>query len=167
MPRKAAILLLLCLVLPATGAARSQDLPNQGALERVVILSRHGVRAPTQSIETLNSWRQTTTRSWPDFGVPSGYLTPKGEELVEQMGEYYRAYLGQNGLADPAHCPDGVLIRADSDERTVMTAHGLGTGLVAKTASTTNKALRCPFAIQELANGVDPLFHPGWVGANS
>ncbi len=31
---------------------------------------------------------------------------------------------------------------------------------MANTASTTNKALRCPFAIQELANGVDPLFHP-------
>jgi 4-phytase/acid phosphatase len=55
-------------------------------LVRVVMLSRHGVRAPTQSTETLNSWRDTKTTGWPDFGVPPGYLTPKGEDLVEQMG---------------------------------------------------------------------------------
>jgi hypothetical protein len=72
------------------------------------------------------------------------------------MGASYRAYLDRNGLADPAHCPDGVLIRADSDERTVMTAHGLGSGL----ANTTNKTVRCGFAIHEVANGIDPLFHP-------
>jgi hypothetical protein len=119
------LLLTIVAMLPSHGPA--QDLFAQGKLERVVILSRHGVRAPTQSIETLNSWRQQPpTPPWPDFGVPPAYLTPKGEQLVEKMGEYYRAYLDQNGMFDPAHCPDGVLIRADGDERTVMTAQGLG-----------------------------------------
>jgi 4-phytase/acid phosphatase len=156
------LLLLLVTILisltPCSFVAGAQELSN-GVLLRVVILSRHGVRAPTQSTDVLNTWRNTKTPGWPDFGVPPGYLTPKGEELVEKMGEYYRAYLDHNGLSDPAHCPDGLLIRADSDERTVMTAHGLGTGLV----SNTDKPFRCRFAIHELANGVDPLFHPSEV----
>src|SRR5882672_4923165 len=87
------LLVVPLLLLPGGIAALAQAPAAQGTLLRVVILSRHGVRSPTQSTETLNSWRKTETPGWPDFGVPPGYLTPKGEELVEQMGEYYRAYL--------------------------------------------------------------------------
>src|SRR5215213_241292 len=88
MPGCAVLLLLMWMVplLPWAGAALAQDLNPQGAMVRVVILSRHGLRGPTQSIETLNSWRNTKTPGWPDFGVPPGYLTPKGEKLVEETG---------------------------------------------------------------------------------
>jgi 4-phytase/acid phosphatase len=151
--------LILVTVMPfcARLAALAQDLPANGVLMRAVMLTRHGVRSPTQSTETLNSWRRAKTPGWPDFDVPPGYLTPKGGELVEATGGHYRTYLDRNGLSDPAHCLDGILLRADSDERTVMTAHALGNGL---TKTEKDKALRCRFAIQEVANGVDPLFHP-------
>lgn len=153
------LLAFTCLQAAALQAAAPNHDPR-GTLLRVVMLSRHGVRSPTQSTEALNSWRQQPPTPpvppWPDFGVPPGYLTPRGEQLVEKLGEYYRSYLDQNGMFDPAQCPDEVLIRADRDERTVMTAHGLGSGL----AQAANAPLRCRFAIEEAADGPDPLFHP-------
>jgi 4-phytase / acid phosphatase len=154
MPRKAAILLLLCLVLPETGAALIQDLPNQGALERVVILSRHGVRSPTQNTETLNSWRQPPpTPAWPGFGVPPGHLTPKGQALIQEMGASYRTYFDKNRLFDPAQCPDKVFIWADQDQRTLVTAQDLGIGL-------TREKQNCPFEISKATEKIDPVFHP-------
>jgi 4-phytase / acid phosphatase len=158
MPGCAVLLLLIWMVplLPWAGAALAQDLNPQGAMVRVVILSRHGLRGPTQSIETLNSWRNTKIPGWPDFGVPPGYLTPKGEKLVEEIGANLREYLNRNRLFDPGHCPDGVLIRADRDERTVMTAQGLGSGLTAGH----DPARHCHFAIHQAADRIDPLFHP-------
>ena len=125
------------LLLPAVLAATvlcSRDAPAQapsdgGKLVRVVLLSRHGVRSPTQDTETLASWRRTATPAWPDFGVPPGYLTPKGEDLVDDMGGFYRTYLDPEGLFRADQCPDDVFIRADRDERTVLTAQGLGSGL--------------------------------------
>ena len=67
----------------------AEGLPQQ--LERVVILSRHGVRSPTQDDETLNNYRKSTTPPWPDFGVQHlADLTLKGALLMQRMGAYYR-----------------------------------------------------------------------------
>ncbi len=139
----------------------SRDAPAQapsdgGKLVRVVLLSRHGVRSPTQDTETLASWRRTATPAWPDFGVPPGYLTPKGEDLVDDMGGFYRTYLDPEGLFRADQCPDDVFIRADRDERTVLTAQGLGSGLTRGK----DPAQRCRFAIDEAADETDPIFHP-------
>ncbi len=87
-PAVISLLFLALLLLPPPGdaTARAQALGPQGALVRVVILSRHGVRSPTQSTEVLNSWRNTKTPGWPDFGVPPSYLTPKGGSWSNRWG---------------------------------------------------------------------------------
>ena len=152
--------LLLPAVLAATvlgsGDAPAQAPSDGGKLVRVVLLSRHGVRSPTQNAETLASWRRTAISAWPDFGVPPGYLTPKGEDRVDEMGGFYRTYLDPEGLFRDDRCPDDVFIWADRDERTVLTAQGLGSGLTRGG----NPAQRCRFAIDEAADKTDPVFHP-------
>ena len=54
--------------------------PVYEELEKVVVVSRHGVRSPTQSVETLASW---SPRQWPEWGVEKGYLTPRGYGFVK------------------------------------------------------------------------------------
>lgn len=93
-------------------------------LQKVVVISRHGVRAPTQAAETLASWSK---RKWPQWGVERGFLTPRGYDLVKQTWE-------MNRKSSPfvySHCPNpkDVQIIADVDERTIKTAEALAEGL--------------------------------------
>ena len=61
-------------------------------LQRVVIVSRHGVRAPIVSLVERSSW---ASDPWPTWSEPDGNLTARGTLLAEQMGRYYRQYMNQ------------------------------------------------------------------------
>lgn len=86
-------------------------------LERVVLVQRHGVRAPTQSPEALASW---TARQWPSWPVGRGELTPRGAQVVGLMADGIRAGYVAQGLLPATGCPgDSLVIWADgADERT-------------------------------------------------
>lgn len=58
-------------------------------LEKVLILQRHGVRAPTKPTSTLSQYSQQPWHPWP---VNPGELTPHGAEGAEAMGAYVKAY---------------------------------------------------------------------------
>ncbi|MEW6254457.1 MAG: histidine-type phosphatase [Pseudomonadota bacterium] len=86
-------------------------------LERVVLVQRHGVRAPTQSSQLLESW---TARPWPIWPVASGELTDQGADVVALVADGIRAHYVERGLLPAKGCPgDGLVVWADSrDERT-------------------------------------------------
>ena len=121
----------------------------QLTLERVVILSRHGVRSPTDSA-ALTAY---ASRPWPTWPVPDGHLTPRGEQLAALMGAYYRKHYSARGLLPARGCPkpDELYLWADVDQRTRLTGAGLlegmfpGCGLAVRNAPTDKP---------------DPLFHP-------
>lgn len=145
--------LVLCAVVPVSSicAQKADDTP--GKLKFVIILSRHGVRSPTESTEELN---QYSAQPWPRWDVPPGYLTPQGARLMTIFGTYYRSYLAQQGLLSATGCPDAAhaSFYSDSDQRTVETAKSLAAGMFPG----------CPANKQSeqhaLAEGqVDPLFH--------
>src|SRR5437899_1411598 len=117
------VVLLVALVTVAPLPSRAELL-----LERVVMLSRHGVRAPTMSNDTL---AQFSSRPWPTWPTPIGYLTPRGKALAKLMGAYYRAMLTRRGLftADDCPSPGLVHVRADLDQRTIATGVALLEGL--------------------------------------
>ncbi|ADV98364.1 phosphoanhydride phosphorylase [Yersinia pestis biovar Medievalis str. Harbin 35] len=75
--------------------------PSGYTLERVVILSRHGVRSPTKQTQLMND---VTPDKWPQWPVKAGYLTPRGAELVTLMGGFYGDYFRSLGLL-AAGCP--------------------------------------------------------------
>lgn len=50
--------------------------PTGYTLERVVILSRHGVRSPTKQTQLMND---VTPDKWPQWPVKAGYLTPEAQ----------------------------------------------------------------------------------------
>jgi len=120
------------------------------ALRAVVIVSRHGVRAPIDAPDKLAPF---SAAPWPKWGVPPGYLTPRGKKLVALMGAYYRArYVGAGLLTgNPAKDRDLIFFRANNFERTMETGRGLAQGLL-------DDAKPDLHALPDGA--VDPLFVP-------
>ena len=74
---------------PSYAAEPVGDAPQ---LVKVVVLSRHGVRSPTQSEETLKGW---STHNWPEWPVHRGELTPRGAALVTTLWKQEGAALRQ------------------------------------------------------------------------
>lgn len=87
------ILLIMLWVAGFLGLLPAAAAPPQ--LRYVVVIIRHGVRSPTWDSERLN---QYSAGSWPEFGVPNGYLTPRGKVLIERMGTYFGDWLSTEGL---------------------------------------------------------------------
>ena len=157
--RTAPRLIIVCLAcallchLPVPGIAAQQG-DDQPRLIKIVALTRHGVRAPTQSSATLSQW---STRNWPQWPVPRGFLTSRGARLVTAMWEDMRGRMLNLGLLPDTACPPpgSVFVRADVDQRTRATAKALLEGL-------------CPGGGQGYAvssQSPDPLFHPVQAGS--
>lgn len=127
----------------------SDDSNSSPQLRKLVVLSRHGVRAPTQSAKTLDEW---SVRPWARWPVPKGYLTPRGGLLVTAMWKNMRTHYANLGLLPQALCPEQgkILVRADVDQRTRETARALLDGL----------APDCGLTYSAATGRIDPLFHP-------
>ena len=123
-------------------------------LEKVVLLSRHGVRSPTTPHPPLSD---IARRAWPSWPVGAAQLTPRGEKLAALMGGYYRKHYGARGLlaADPCPKPGTVFVYADVDQRTRLTGTGLLAGMFPG----------CDLKISTReGDDPDPLFHPVQAG---
>ncbi|WP_145562812.1 AppA family phytase/histidine-type acid phosphatase [Yersinia aldovae] len=131
-------------------AAPAVAQPAGYTLERVVILSRHGVRSPTKQTQLMND---VTPDKWPQWPVKAGYLTPRGAQLVTLMGQFYGDYFRSKGLL-LAGCPaEGVIYaQADIDQRTRLTGQAFLDGV----------APDCGLKVHYQADlkKTDPLFHP-------
>ncbi|WP_372360513.1 histidine-type phosphatase [Xanthomonas axonopodis pv. poinsettiicola] len=132
--------------LPAAPAAQ---------LERVVMIFRHGVRAPLQGEAAAARYAD---QPWPQWSTPASLLTPRGRKAVRLSGHYLRQWLTQQGVLPAAGCPSpgAVAVWANTDQRTIdsgaLLADALapGCGLVAGHRSPGSN---------------DPLFRPIEAGA--
>ncbi|MFJ7883999.1 histidine-type phosphatase [Pseudomonas sp. NPDC096917] len=97
-------------------------------LDKVVQVSRHGVRPPTASNEKLLT--HVTQRQWPTWLVPFGNLTGHGYTGAVEMGRYRGEVLRSAGLI-PQGCPHArqVLAHASPMQRTKATAQALLDGM--------------------------------------
>lgn len=123
---------------------------GQLRLERVVMLMRHGVRSPTTDPVVPPG---ITAHQWPQWPVPTGYLTPHGAQGLVLLGQYDRAAFAARGLVAATGCPaDGAIVaRADSDQRTIKSAHSWLDGF----------APGCNIAVKHKPEGEhDALFKP-------
>lgn len=124
-------------------------------LEKVVEVTRHGVRPPTPGSRAVIE--KETNRTWPEWKTPDGFLTPHGVKAARQQGkfeaEYYRSL-----LLLPAACPkkQDVFIWASPLERTKATAHALAQSMFPNC----HVPVYAENANQTINKGKDTLFHP-------
>jgi 4-phytase/acid phosphatase len=110
--------LALILMIGASLGFQPSSAASSPTLERVVIVQRHGVRAPTKDPESLSRY---SAERWPDWPVAVAELTPHGADNVRFMGAWLRAHYAGEGLWSAQGCPapDWIAAWADgADQRT-------------------------------------------------
>ena len=148
---KAILIPFLSLLIPLTPQSAFAQSEPELKLESVVIVSRHGVRAPTKATQLM---QDVTPDAWPTWPVKLGWLTPRGGELIAYLGHYQRQRLVAVGLLTKKGCPQPgqVAIIADVDERTRKTGEAFAAGLAPDCAITVHT--------QADTSSPDPLFNP-------
>lgn len=149
-----ALLLIGCTPRPPTPLAGVQT-AQAAQLERVVVVFRHGVRAPLQGEAAAAHYADAP---WPQWSTPASLLTPHGRIGVQLSGDYLRQWLSQHEVLPSTGCPapGSVSIWANTDQRTIdsgaLLAEALapGCGIVAG---------------HRQAGSNDPLFRPIDAGA--
>jgi hypothetical protein len=92
-----------------------------------IIVTRHGVRAISLK-EKDDSTPQPPNYFFPPWEVGDNNLTHHGYDLIKLMGQFYREEQRSKGL--PVDCPGNTaFVYADTDQRTLGTAHALIEGL--------------------------------------
>ncbi|EFK5431254.1 AppA family phytase/histidine-type acid phosphatase [Escherichia coli] len=148
---KAILIPFLSLLIPLTPKSAFAQSEPELKLESVVIVSRHGVRAPTKATQLM---QDVTPDAWPTWPVKLGWLTPRGGELIAYLGHYQRQRLVADGLLAKKGCPQPgqVAVIADVDERTRKTGEAFAAGLAPDCAITVHT--------QADKSSPDPLFNP-------
>ncbi|WP_312057252.1 histidine-type phosphatase [Pantoea brenneri] len=129
------------------------SLPSQAAppphyqLEKVVELSRHGVRPPTPA--NRKEIEAASQQPWTVWTTADGELTGHGYSAVVNTGRWQGDHYRQLGLL-PAGCPtaDDVYLRASPLQRTRATAQAIADGAFPG----------CGVPIHQVTGEVDPLF---------
>lgn len=133
-------------LIPASHAA-PVDI-SRYTLEKVVMLSRHGVRPQTDTA----SLEEATGQKWPEWNVPDGFLTGHGYAGMLTQGAYQLAEWRSRGLSVGAGttCPDSekVWLWAAPNQRTKATGAALLDGMFPG----------CGMITHVSANKFDPLF---------
>nr|WP_258078400.1 histidine-type phosphatase [Xanthomonas arboricola] len=119
-------------------------------LERVVLVFRHGVRAPLQGEAAAARYADAP---WPQWSTAASLLTPHGRIGVQLSGAYLRQWLAQQGVLPRSGCPTAgsVSVWANTDQRTIDSGALLAAAL----------APGCGIvAGHRQAGSNDPLFRP-------
>lgn len=106
----------------AETAARA---PRSDQVEMVIVLMRHGVRAPIANETRANAY---SAQPWPSWPVAPGVLTKHGAAALEILGQYDRARYA--ALLQQGSCGKPVIYAEAADmERTIASAKAVLAGL--------------------------------------
>ncbi len=161
----AAVLVLQSLFLPgflryahadAEPAASFAEVPGslsrEGyALEQVVVLSRHNIRAPLNRNSSVLS--SITPHEWIGWSSAPGELSLRGGVLETEMGQYFRKWLEEEGLFPANYFPEegAVRVYANARQRTIATAEYFVSGLL--------PAANFPIETHVPFDDTDPVFN--------
>lgn len=151
--RRLGLTLALTLAIPAQAKAPAQ--PAAERIERLVLLYRHGVRAPLPGEAGLGDLAPAPMAPW---STQPSQLTPHGARALTLLARYQAAQWRRLGLL-PAHgCPSthDLSLHANATDRTIASGHALAQGF----------APGCDLPVDHVPMGQhDPLFEPMEAGA--
>ncbi len=104
--------LALVLLIGAGSGVQPAYAASTATLERVVIVQRHGVRAPTKDSASLSRY---SAERWPDWPVAVAELTPHGADNVRFMGQWLHIHYASAELWSAKGCPAPGSIAAWAD----------------------------------------------------
>lgn len=122
---------------------------TQYQLDKVVILSRHGIRTPLEN--TIAFLEKSSPFKWPIWDHAYGYLTTRGAVLETFFGHYLSQWLEQRNIKLSPENPD-IYVYANSLQRTVATAQFLVGGAYA--------GYDIPVHHKYTIEKMDPIFDP-------
>lgn len=142
-----ALFALPMLALPV--AAQTASPPKGLTLDRVVVLMRHGVRAPLDG-EVPHGTR--TAKPWPTWPTPESELTPHGAEALAVEARADRAdWIARGLLTRNCPAPGSIRIWTNSSSRTIASGEAYAKAF----------APGCTVPVAHNPPGqVDPLFEP-------
>lgn len=145
--RRHFFLVVLLVALCSPGAVGQADKTSDTSdLRAVIVIMRHGVRAPIES-ETRSS--AYNAQAWPTWPTKPGVLTPHGAEALHLLGEFYRArYLPL--LQDDSCKHPRLYVEANSTQRTIASAKAVLSGL----------SPGCTVEVHSVRGSFNPLFSP-------
>ena len=119
--KKTLLLTALAAACVAAQAENSTLAPEGYTLEKVTILSRHGIRAPL--VGYGSALAEATPHTWTPWKTEGGHLTPRGGELETRLAHYMDEWFDAVGLIKKDSCPttDQLLVYANSLPRTIDT----------------------------------------------
>lgn len=138
--------LLACAALACANASQAAA-PR---VERVVMIMRHGVRAPIVGEAPLDT---QTGAPWPTWSVPPEHLTARGATALEVLGRSDRRWLAGLGVLPARGCPTEGQVRiwTNTAQRTIASGEAFAQGLTPG----------CGTRVGHRPQGeVDPLFEP-------
>ncbi|MBR6014216.1 MAG: histidine-type phosphatase [Selenomonadaceae bacterium] len=99
-------------------------------LEKVLIFSRHNVRAPL--IAKNSPQYNSTSQKWIEWTTKPGELTSRGGILETEMGQYFRKYLENENFIPENYIPaeNEFKFYANSFQRTIATAQYFSSGML-------------------------------------
>ncbi|HEX4021512.1 MAG TPA: histidine-type phosphatase [Acidobacteriaceae bacterium] len=140
------LLLFSCVLLSITAQGQRDHVSKNDQVLAVIVLARHGVRAPIESETRSGSYN---AQPWPSWPVAPGVLTPHGAEALHQLGEYYRSRY-PSLLRNPSCAHPGIYVEANTTQRTIASAKAMLSGL----------APECAIEVHYRRNQRNPLFGP-------
>ncbi len=131
-------------------AARSANFHDSYRLEKVVVLSRHNIRAPL--VKNASVTDTLTPHKWFSWTSAPGELSLKGGQLETIMGQYFRQWLVDEKFMTENYVPAEGEMRfyANSKQRTIATARYFSGGML----PIANVTIEHKFAPE----GSDPVF---------
>ena len=145
------IRLIIALSVPfffSATAGASPSKSDRPQLKRVVMLFRHGIRAPYMpGYVNMNDY---SALPWPAWPVKPGLLTPHGAKLIQGLGTYFRTVYDKPLHLSEQECKviDLNYSRTDNVERTKLTGKAFLEGFLPQCSiqiPTTNSASADPY----------------------
>lgn len=133
--------------------ARSENFEQNYTLDQLVVLSRHNIRSPLVSKNSVLTRLTNPDYQWfPWEGTPS-HLTPRGERLESKMGDFFNQWLSKKGFVT-SYTSDHNTFRfyANAKQRCQVTARQFAD------AALPGKNPRVEMNVQ--FDTMDPVFNP-------